>query len=90
MRRVGFSIALVVGLIVATLPLGAGASTGPVYINELSVSTAGTDWEFVEVQGTAEETPFEESEFNALLSLAKKGIQELVSIQKEILGPLFP
>lgn len=44
---------------------------------------------FVEIQGTAEETPFCDEEFTELLSLAKQGISELVSFQKEILGPLF-
>lgn len=44
---------------------------------------------FVEVQGTAEEVPFEESELMTLLGLAKKGIAELISMQKQVLGPLF-
>ncbi|MCK0206808.1 ribonuclease PH [Starkeya koreensis] len=37
---------------------------------------------FVEVQGTAEKTPFSEDEFNAMLSLARKGIGKLVDLQK--------
>lgn len=41
---------------------------------------------FVEVQGTAEENPFSEEEFQQLLSLGKKGIQSLTNIQKEVLG----
>lgn len=40
----------------------------------------------VEIQGTAEGEPFEESQFNELLALGKKGIQELVAKQKEALG----
>jgi len=44
---------------------------------------------FVEIQGTAEEVPFQDSDLMTLLDLAKKGIEQLVSIQKEILGPLF-
>ncbi len=40
----------------------------------------------VEIQGTAEETPFEEERFSELLSLAKDGIQHLISKQKEALG----
>jgi len=39
----------------------------------------------VEVQGTAEEHPFEESEFHALLALARKGISELVDLQRAAL-----
>ncbi|MCJ8144454.1 ribonuclease PH [Ancylobacter sp. A5.8] len=37
---------------------------------------------FVEVQGTAEKTPFTEDEFNAMLGLARKGIGKLVDLQK--------
>jgi ribonuclease PH len=36
----------------------------------------------VEVQGTAEKTPFSQEKFDQLLILAKKGIGELVSLQK--------
>ncbi|MBS7538551.1 ribonuclease PH [Ancylobacter lacus] len=37
---------------------------------------------FVEIQGTAEKTPFTEAEFNAMLGLARKGIGKLVDLQK--------
>lgn len=40
----------------------------------------------VEIQGTAEEDPFSEEEFMALLSLAKKGISELAVKQRQALG----
>ena len=36
----------------------------------------------VEVQGTAETTPFTEEKFTELMALAKKGIGELVQLQK--------
>ncbi len=39
----------------------------------------------VEIQGTAEDHPFEEHEFLSLLGLAKKGIAELVELQSEAL-----
>ncbi len=39
----------------------------------------------VEIQATAESEPFSEKDFNKLLSLAKKGISELSSIQAELL-----
>jgi ribonuclease PH len=42
--------------------------------------------EFVEVQGTAEGTPFARSELDALLDLASTGIAELTKIQHEALG----
>jgi ribonuclease PH len=52
-------------------------------------STAGTDANFVltssngivEIQGTAEETPFSEEEFTAMLRLARSGCEELFAHQ---------
>lgn len=40
----------------------------------------------VEIQGTAEGEPFSEEQFNKLFSLAKKGIAELINVQKNVLG----
>jgi ribonuclease PH len=40
----------------------------------------------VEVQGTAETTPFQQEQFEALMGLARKGIKELVSLQKLTVG----
>ncbi len=42
----------------------------------------------VEVQGTAEDHPFTEAEFHALLELAKKGIGELVVLQRAALAKI--
>ena len=36
---------------------------------------------FVEVQATAEKTPFDDAQLAELLSLARKGIQELIAVQ---------
>lgn len=41
--------------------------------------------EFVEVQGTGEESPFSRNDLNDLLALAEKGIKQLINIQKETL-----
>lgn len=41
---------------------------------------------FVEVQGTAESEPFESTQLNQLLSLARGGIETLVARQREALG----
>src|SRR5690606_22816844 len=41
--------------------------------------------EFIEIQGTAEAKPFQGNELNTMLSLAKKGIDELVAKQKRLL-----
>jgi ribonuclease PH len=40
---------------------------------------------FVEVQATAEKTPFDDSRLDQLLELARAGIRRLIEIQKEIL-----
>jgi ribonuclease PH len=40
---------------------------------------------FIEIQGTAEKYPYTEEELNKLLILAKKGIRELIDIQKKSL-----
>jgi ribonuclease PH len=57
-------------------------------------STAQTDANFVltgsgglvEIQGTAEGAPFSDDEFAAMLKLARKGVTELVELQKKTLG----
>ncbi|ANH74247.1 ribonuclease PH [Ralstonia insidiosa] len=41
---------------------------------------------FVEVQGTAEGTPFTRAEMDALLGLADQGIRTLIGLQKQALG----
>ncbi|PIA65931.1 ribonuclease PH [Pseudomonas sediminis] len=40
---------------------------------------------FIEVQGTAEGTPFQPDEFNAMLALAQKGMNEIFELQKAAL-----
>jgi len=57
-------------------------------------STAETDANFVmtgagglvEIQGTAEGAPFSDAEFAEMLRLARKGIGELIALQKSVLG----
>ena len=57
-------------------------------------STAETDANFVmtgsgglvEIQGTAEGAPFSDDEFGSLLKLARKGINELIEMQKQALA----
>lgn len=44
------------------------------------------DGEFVEIQGTAEEQTFSKQQLDLLLEHAEKGINELIDIQKDILG----
>jgi ribonuclease PH len=44
---------------------------------------------FIEVQGTAETTPFDRQGLDALLALAEKGIREMVTIQRAIVGSIL-
>jgi len=41
---------------------------------------------FVEVQGTAEQTPFSKKNLDELLDLGTKGIKELIAVQRKVLG----
>ncbi len=41
--------------------------------------------QFVEVQGTAERKPFSREQMDKLLDLAKKGISQLIALQKDLL-----
>jgi ribonuclease PH len=58
-------------------------------------STAETDANFVltgngglvELQGTAEGAPFSDEQFAQMLKLARKGIAELVTLQKSVVAP---
>ncbi|MGI2326413.1 ribonuclease PH [Planococcus sp. YIM B11945] len=43
---------------------------------------------FVELQGTGEESTFTRAELNELLDLGESGIQQLIAIQREVLGEL--
>jgi ribonuclease PH len=57
-------------------------------------SNAGTDMnvvmtesgKFIEIQGTAEQEPFSAATLGKMLSLAQKGINELIRAQKDVLG----
>ena len=60
-------------------------------------STAGVDMNivktgngrFIEVQGTAEHTPFDRDGLLGLLDLADVGIRQLIGMQREIVGPML-
>ncbi len=59
-------------------------------------STADTDMnivktgsgKYVEIQGTAEQDPFDDTQMKGLLSLADKGIKELIALQKKAIGKI--
>jgi ribonuclease PH len=45
---------------------------------------------YVEIQGTGEEHTFDQDDLNALLKLARKGIEQLASVQRSALGRAWP
>jgi len=45
--------------------------------------------EFIEIQGTAERKPFSKNKMDEMLVLAKKGIEELFSVQRRLVGDLI-
>lgn len=44
--------------------------------------------EFIEIQCTGEQSPFKRERFNRLLGIAQSGIEDLVKLQKKVLGSL--
>lgn len=57
-------------------------STADVDLNVVKTGSGG----YVEIQGTAEQEPFDDKQLDGLLKLADKGIKELIEIQKKIVG----
>ncbi|GEB75666.1 ribonuclease PH [Sporolactobacillus inulinus] len=52
---------------------------------DMNIVMNGND-EYIEIQGTGEEATFDEKELATLLSLAKKGIHQLIEAEKAVLG----
>jgi ribonuclease PH len=50
---------------------------------------ATEDGEFVEVQGSGEEATFAQSQLDEMLALGRKGIGELIAIQRTVLARLM-
>ena len=79
------SVGVVEGIPVADLdyPMDFAAAV------DMNVVMTGTG-QFVEIQGTGEESTFTEDELASLLKLAKSGISELTQIQEAALGDDWP
>ncbi len=45
--------------------------------------------EFIEIQGTAERKPFSKDQMDKMLDLAKKGIEDLFSVQRKLVGDII-
>lgn len=80
--------------LIASVSVGICQGEAVLDLDYLEDSNAETDMNivmgenggFVEIQGTAEGSPFSEQEFNAMLALAKQGITNLNQIQKTTLA----
>ena len=46
--------------------------------------------QFVELQGTGEESTFDDNQLHAMIDLARKGVKELTQLQANQLGDLWP
>ena len=79
---------------VAAVSVGMVGGEAVLDLNYAEDSTAAVDMnvvmtgagEFVEVQGTAEQVPFNRARLDALLGLAERGIQRLVTLQKQAMA----
>jgi len=79
---------------IAAISCGIFAGQPVLDLDYLEDSAAETDANFVitgsggivEIQGTAEGAPFSEDEFTTLLALAKSGIGDLITMQKQATG----
>src|SRR5476651_1939240 len=94
MKKIGMVSAPVIKDHVAAVSCGIVKGVAVLDLDYDEDSTAETDANFVltgagglvEIQGTAEGAPFSEEELLALLNLARKGIGELVALQKQVLA----
>lgn len=81
----GFVAAVSVGIVneVAVLDLCYVEDSNAKVDMNIIMTDAG---EFIEVQGTGEESPFTKKQLQDLLQLGEKGVQDLIQKQKETLG----
>jgi ribonuclease PH len=94
MKKVGMVSKPVIRDHVAAISCGIWQGTPVLDLDYAEDSTAETDANFVltgsggfvEIQATAEGAPFADDEFASLLALARKGIAELVQLQKRVIG----
>ena len=96
-RKRGIISEIPVSDYVAAVSVGISEGTAILDLNYEEDSKADVDMnivmtgsgKFVEVQGTAEKTPFDKKDLDNLISLAKKGTGELIEIEKKVLKGIF-
>jgi ribonuclease PH len=94
MRKVGMVAKPAIKDHVAAVSCGIWNGEAVLDLDYAEDSTAETDANFVltgsgglvEIQGTAEGAPFTDEQLAALLRLARKGIAELIALQRQVLG----
>ncbi len=94
MKRIGLIKAPLLKDHVAAISCGIWEGQPVLDLDYAEDSSAGTDANFVltgsggivEIQGTAEGAPFSDEELAALVRLSRKGVSELVALQKAALG----
>jgi ribonuclease PH len=97
LRKKGIIDSIPVSDFVAAISVGMSGKNVILDLSYDEDSTAAVDMNlvmtgkgrFVEIQGTAEREPFDQDDMNKMMSLAKKGIAEIVSRQKEELPKIF-
>jgi ribonuclease PH len=52
---------------------------------DMNVAMTGSG-KFIELQGTAEETPFDRGRLDALLKLAEEGVRDLIALQRKLVA----
>lgn len=80
--------------LVASVSVGIHQGQAVLDLDYAEDSTAETDMNivmaengnFIEIQGTAEKTPFSQTELSAMLELAQAGTKELFEIQRQAIG----
>jgi ribonuclease PH len=93
MMKQGMIKSILIAEPIAAVSVGVVRGTEMLDLNYDEDSTAQTDMnvvmtesgKFVEIQGTAESDPFSAETLGRMLALAKKGIQQLVTLQREAL-----
>ena len=80
-----FVAAVSVGSVEGNLMLDLNYAEDSMADVDMNVVMTGSK-KFVEVQGTAEEVPFDKEQLDRMLHLAMRGIEQLVDLQVELLG----
>lgn len=83
-----FVAATSVGLVDGEVVLDLSYAEDSVAEVDMNVVMTGAG-KFIEVQGTAEEKPFDRGQLDAMLKLAATGIQELIALQRKLLAERF-